>query len=763
MTADLSDSSSRCYCLSHDLPGHKAIAEGHAECLRAILSRPNSNSVRAVDSDQNTLLHAAAAYGRVEAIRLLLGHFDVSTHSKNRLSETAVLLAARNGKLECVQALLEGELRSALALALETDRAGQTVLMVAVLRNDNDMALWLLRRFGKALAVAANLEDVLPLHVAAGQGNIEFIRIATKYDIQMVNAKDRYGSTPAFYAIQSGYLQCLRYLVEKARADLRATNNRGHTLLHAACLSGQPHVVHYLLPRLDRSAIFWQTQDMATPVHCAAFGGHVEVLQQLFKVAHRNKKPLLSVRDRRGNSALHLTALNNHLYCASYLLEVGADYKLTNRSEQTAEDVARIRGHSEMCQLLSSTGKGKKKARSFFKSKKSPELQKSTSAAGASKSSGYGSGASRAMSAESRLSSPLAVQPCPEPSSGYASSMENGHQGCSDGYLRAKRASIDGRLDNDGRHLSREDQWQRRTTAKHAADDFLVAQSGDDDALDPPLTVPAPPRHSSLGAAFALVATSKDARRSFFDHACQTEPDLLVEGVQVVDDSADSQFRRAGIAAAEQIDRALLGETESHTSVTAAVVHRDPSPHKRLSRDENAGEPALHPPVLFDPDPLQDYLSCKELHEAVDEVAHAPNAQLSNSMLHLPSSQENSMRSVKEHQRAISNQKQPITTIQFNVQNRHMPLRGRSDRRNVHGDRRSVALPPSGNRFRYFGAANASVSDMRAYALQAAKKKELSQSLHSLCEEGGIQHGWHRPVWTANADGEEVLVQAVMY
>jgi ankyrin repeat protein len=79
-------------------------------------------------------------------------------------------LAARNGQLECVQALLEGELRSALALALETDRAGQTVLMAAVLRNDNDMALWLLRRFGKALAVAANLEDVLPLHVAAGQG-----------------------------------------------------------------------------------------------------------------------------------------------------------------------------------------------------------------------------------------------------------------------------------------------------------------------------------------------------------------------------------------------------------------------------------------------------------------------------------------------------------------------------------------------------------------------------------------------------------------
>jgi ankyrin repeat protein len=70
--------------------------------------------------------------------------------------------------------------------------------------------------------------------------------------------------------VQGGYLQCLRYLVEKARGDLRATTNRGQSLLHAACLSGQPHIVHYLLPRLDRSAIFWQTLDMASPLHCAA-------------------------------------------------------------------------------------------------------------------------------------------------------------------------------------------------------------------------------------------------------------------------------------------------------------------------------------------------------------------------------------------------------------------------------------------------------------------------------------------------------------
>lgn len=356
-------------------------------------------------------------------------------------------------------------------------------------------------------------------------------------------------------------------------------------------------------------------------------------------------------------------------------------------------------------------------------------------------------------------------------------------------HFSAKRASFDGRLEkeNESRHRSREDQWQRRTAAKHAPDDFLVVQSGgDDDAPDPPLTVPAPPRYSSLGAAFALVATAKDSRRSFYDHACQTDPDMLIEHVQVVDDSSESQFRRAGIAAAEQIDRVLLAESESTTSVTTAVVHRDPSPQKRLSRAESPAAPAalLHPPTLHAPlryesERLKDFLSCKELRDPTDPPPHAPHAQMSNSMLHLPPPPQDNGHYQKgggggkeqqQQERGKSGQitgggqkVAPITTIQFNVQQRQMPLRGRSDRRNVERDRRSVALPPSGGRFRYFGAPNASVSDMRAYGLKAAKKSDLSQSLHSLSEDRGVQHGWHRPVWTSNADGEEVLVQAVMY
>lgn len=229
----------------------------------------------------------------------LLDKFDLPIRGKNRRGETSALIAAKCGNLEVMQRLLSGELRAALAIALETDRCGTSVLMAAVLQNDNDTALWLLRRFGKTLAVSANMHRILPVHMAAAQGcvhkclfhlsqlfsgNIEFIRIVTKYDGFMVNARDRFGtlfdtvyryiifigSTAVFYAVQGGHLQCVRYLIEKARGDLTVANNRGQSLLHAASLAGHIHIVHWLLTRLERSAIFWQTIDLATPIHCAA-------------------------------------------------------------------------------------------------------------------------------------------------------------------------------------------------------------------------------------------------------------------------------------------------------------------------------------------------------------------------------------------------------------------------------------------------------------------------------------------------------------
>lgn len=78
------------------------------------------------------------------------------------------------------------------------------------------------------------------------------------------------GCTPAVYAVQGGCLACVRYLVEKARADLGCLTSKGQSLLHVAALSGQFNVAKWLLQQMGTQAALWQTLDSATCVHCAA-------------------------------------------------------------------------------------------------------------------------------------------------------------------------------------------------------------------------------------------------------------------------------------------------------------------------------------------------------------------------------------------------------------------------------------------------------------------------------------------------------------
>lgn len=89
--------------------------------------------------------------------------------------ENPALVAAGEGQTQSVELLLKGNSKHALARAGQRDINGTTVLMAAVARGDNELAFWLLKRFGKTLAMLPNNFNMLPLHVAAAQGMPAFV------------------------------------------------------------------------------------------------------------------------------------------------------------------------------------------------------------------------------------------------------------------------------------------------------------------------------------------------------------------------------------------------------------------------------------------------------------------------------------------------------------------------------------------------------------------------------------------------------------
>ncbi|EFO25551.2 hypothetical protein LOAG_02939 [Loa loa] len=239
--------------------------------------------------------------------------------------------------------------------------------MAAVARGNNDLALWLLRRFGKKLAMLPNNFRMLPLHVAAAKGNIEFIRNAVKCDRRMVNFRDQFGCTPVFYAIQGGCFNCVRLLVEKGGADICIVSNKGQSLLHVACLAGHAHIVRWIVNRSAANVILWTTKDNVNAIHCASYNGSVAALHILLHtISHKCRRQILALRDSGGNTPLHLTAINNHTDAAQYLLESGAEPLLLNNGGQTAEAIACIRKNYELAKLLSYWKERKQKKKEWF-------------------------------------------------------------------------------------------------------------------------------------------------------------------------------------------------------------------------------------------------------------------------------------------------------------------------------------------------------------------------------------------------------------
>uniref|UniRef100_A0A0N4ZCG8 ANK_REP_REGION domain-containing protein n=1 Tax=Parastrongyloides trichosuri TaxID=131310 RepID=A0A0N4ZCG8_PARTI len=296
-----------------------AVKEGHIKCLSTY--RPED--LLRVNKSGQSLLHLATYLGNLKVVNFLIGKVPCLIDSRNEIHETPLLIASYCGHINIINKFLDTSHDVAIQRASHKDKNGTTCLMAAISRNDNETSLFLLKRFGKTIASISNNNGMLPLHVAALNGNIEFIRICTKYDQSMVNCKDNYGYTPLIYSIQSGCFLSVKYLVEKAKSDIRIRTPKGQSCLHASCIIGNIQIVKYFLSLLGNDSILEETNDLANCIHCASFHGNIEVLRILAEnFKSKRKKEILSLKDSRGNTPLHLAAINDRTAIAKYLVSL---------------------------------------------------------------------------------------------------------------------------------------------------------------------------------------------------------------------------------------------------------------------------------------------------------------------------------------------------------------------------------------------------------------------------------------------------------
>ncbi|RYP42216.1 hypothetical protein DL767_000380 [Monosporascus sp. MG133] len=352
----------------------KYAAVGGFPELLTLLLQANADGDKASESDGNTALHLAAAYGHYKAAEILLHKSSDASkliHTLNTPGLSPIHIAAREGHLSLLNLMLgvEDSIKDAESIA-SVDRDDQHPSSTPPALAGN-LPLSPRRLYQSRLCRRSTTEvsperksrpsSVTPgslimskdhhrsaLEWAAENGHCHIVRA-------LLARKD--GSKPedrAFalnLATQNGHTNIVTTLLDVSSTKA-ATDYRQNTALHLAAKGGHSETLVELLTH-SRGATLFQidatTKRGMTPLHVAVQAGHADIVEILLQ--HKAKTDLT---DRESRAALHLAAENGHLPCVETLLrpEYGADPKAVDSQERTALHLAAKNGHLAVVKRL---------------------------------------------------------------------------------------------------------------------------------------------------------------------------------------------------------------------------------------------------------------------------------------------------------------------------------------------------------------------------------------------------------------------------
>jgi ankyrin repeat protein/L-ascorbate metabolism protein UlaG (beta-lactamase superfamily) len=133
---------------------------------------------------------------------------------------------------------------------------------------------------------------------------------------------------------------------------MREAGMTPHTLdLHIACRTGTIDEVRRLLDESPDLVNRPRPADGCSPLHCAAFGGQTEVVDELLRRAAS-----VAARDRSGYTPLHYAAFAGSTGIARRLMDAGADPLASNDSRTTVLHAAAAGGALDLVEQLLDRG-----------------------------------------------------------------------------------------------------------------------------------------------------------------------------------------------------------------------------------------------------------------------------------------------------------------------------------------------------------------------------------------------------------------------
>lgn len=266
---------------------------GDVEQLKLLLNL-DASKVRVINRDGQTPLLEASLFGHTASVQLLLEK-GADPNAADAGGKTPLQCACSEGHKACAELLLTK------GASIDAG-VGKPALHLAIQGWHRDVTQLLLQRGANLTQRSASTpyQGRKALHVAAESGDIEAVQLLLQHGAE-VNVLDDVPLTPICYAAQAGHSHIVQLLLDRG-AWLNAgpeTNSSSMPSSTAAVPSGLGIFAADPFAFLQQRRTF----TAATPLHLAAFGGHVSVAYLLLQ-----RGALINCQDEEGHTPLFAAA-----------------------------------------------------------------------------------------------------------------------------------------------------------------------------------------------------------------------------------------------------------------------------------------------------------------------------------------------------------------------------------------------------------------------------------------------------------------------
>jgi ankyrin repeat protein len=222
------------------------------------------------------------------------------------------------------------------------DLQKRTPLHLAALHGHSTVTKQLLKSGAKTNAQTVCGDTAL--HFAVLQGHQSIMKYLLERNPNLITVADGQSHTPLFSAVVRGSSSAVKLLIDR-RADLRALDAYGNSVLHHAVNAAKSSVIKLLLN--SGSDINRQNAQGRTPLHLAIVGDHFSAVKALL-----GRRSRTDIADNLGRRALHEAVLSGDKACTQILLKHRVAVDAMDNGGQTALLYA-IRGrHGSLLKLL---------------------------------------------------------------------------------------------------------------------------------------------------------------------------------------------------------------------------------------------------------------------------------------------------------------------------------------------------------------------------------------------------------------------------